>query len=65
MGKSLKPKDIAKMIHKRFKACGYNSEVFNQKFKPDKSNFDEYNKFVETINLYNKFFGYIARLELM
>jgi len=64
MGRSLNPKDRAKMIYKRFKACSFDSGVFNEKFCPDKSKFDDYNKFVEDINLYNKFFGYIARMEL-
>jgi len=64
MGRSMSPKERAKMIHKRFKSCHYDSGVFNEKFKPDKSEFDEYNKFVEDINLYNKFYSYIIRMEL-
>ncbi len=62
---SSNPKERAKIIFKRFKACGFDSKVFNNKFCPDKSKFDEYNKFIEEINLYNKFFGYLARLELI
>lgn len=65
MGRTLKPKDKAKMTHKRFKACRYNSAEFVDRFCPDKSDTDEYNKFIEEINLYNKFFGYLARIELI
>lgn len=64
MGRSLNQKERAKIVHKRFKACAYNSELFRERFSPDKSKFDEYNKFIEDINLYNKFFSYVARIEL-
>lgn len=64
MEKSLKPKERAKMMHKRFKACGYNVELFKERFCPDKSSFKEYEKFINEVNLYNKFFGYIMRIEM-
>lgn len=64
MGKTLKPKEKATIIHKRLKACGYRVEVFLSKFSPDKSDFKEYEKFIDEINLYNKFFGYITRIEI-
>lgn len=61
---TLKPKEKAKIVHKRFKACGYNAELYIQRFSPEKSNFKEYEVFIADINLYNKFFGYITRIEL-
>lgn len=64
MGKPQKSKDIAKIVFKRFKACRFDSKIYNDKFCPDKSNFKEYETFVNEINLYNKFYGYIARIEL-
>lgn len=57
-------KEKAKMVHKRLKALGYNSELYIQKFSPDKSDFKGYEKFIDEINLYNKFYGYIRRIEL-
>lgn len=65
MERTLKPKDRAKMLHKRFKACGYDSNIFKDRFCPDRSNIDEYNEFIEGVNLYNKFFGYLARIEII
>ena len=64
MGRTLKPKERAKMIHKRFKACSYNSELYIKRFSPDKSKFEDYEIFIYEINLYNKFFGYLARINL-
>ena len=64
MGRTLKPKDEAKIIHKRLKACSYDVKTFLDKFTPDKSNFKEYSKFIDDINLYNRFYGYIMRIEL-
>ncbi len=61
---TLKPKEKAKIVHKRFKACGYDAELYIKKFSPDKSNFKEYEEFILDINLYNKFFGWITRIEL-
>lgn len=61
---TLKPKEKAKIVYKRFKACHYNAELFKEKFCPDKSNFKEYEEFILEVNLYNKFFGYITRIEL-
>lgn len=61
-----KDKDRAKIVHKRFKACRYDSKVYIEKFAPDKKEFKAYEVFVNDINLYNKFFGnYIYRLELV
>lgn len=64
MGRSLSPKERAKIIYKRFKACGFNNILYIQKFCPDKSDFSGYEEFILNINLYNKFFGYIVRIEL-
>ena len=64
MGKTLNPKGVAKIIHKRLKACGYNTKLYIQRFSPEKSEFKEYEKFIDEINLYNKYFGYIIRIEL-
>ena len=64
MGKSLSPKERAKIIYKRFKACGFNNKLYIQKFCPDKKDFKEYEKFIDDINLYNKYFGYIMRIEV-
>ncbi len=64
MRKNLSPKDIAKMVHKRLKALGYDSKLYIQIFSPDKKDFKEYEKFIDEINLYNKYFGYIMRIEL-
>ena len=64
MGRSLNPKERAKILHKRLKACGYDTKLFKERFCPDKKDFKEYEKFVAEINLYNKFFGYIMRIEL-
>lgn len=61
---NLKPKEKAKIVHKRLKACAYNAELYIKRFSPDKSNFKEYEEFILDINLYNKFFGYIMRIEL-
>lgn len=61
---TLKPKEKAKIVYKRLKACSYNVELFKEKFCPDKSDFKEYEKFISDINLYNKFFGYITRIEI-
>jgi hypothetical protein len=65
MEKPMSSKDIAKQVHKRFKACGYDNKLYCNKFCPDKTNLKEYHKFVDSINLYNKFYGYIVRIELL
>ena len=62
--RTLKPKEKAKIIHKRLKACGYDVELFKERFGQDKSDFKEYEKFIADINLYNKFFSYIMRIEI-
>ena len=64
MGRNLNPKEKAKIIHKRLKSCGYDAELFKERFSPDKKDFKEYEKFIDELNLYNKFFGYIMRIEV-
>lgn len=64
MGKTVNPKERAKIVHKRLKACGYLTDIFRERFEPDKSNTVDYSKFIEDINLYNKYYGYIMRIEL-
>lgn len=60
----LKSKEKAKIVHKRLKACHYDVKLFKEKFCPDKSDFKEYEKFIDDVNLYNKFFGYIVRIKI-
>ena len=64
MGRNLSPKEKAKIIYKRLKACGYDVKLFKERFSPDKKDFREYEKFIDGVNLYNKFFGYIMRIEV-
>ena len=64
MGRTLKPKGRAKIIHKRLKACGYDVKLFKKRFSPNKSCVSDYNRFIEDVNLYNKFYGYLVCIEL-
>lgn len=60
----MKPKEKAKIIHKRLKACRYDTKLFKERFCPDKSDFKGYEEFIADVNLYNRFFGYIVRIEI-
>lgn len=65
MEKVLTSKEKAKQIHKRFKACSFDSKVFNERFCPSKKDIKKFDRFIEDINLHNRFFGYLARIELV